>query len=101
MSLYYMVLGFFIIKGVLAWPFYYGLKWKALEVGLALALFQGSLFTMLYHETNFDFWALFLITIVFDTAVYFVLLRRVWWKAILLGVLLNLIGFIFFIILNG
>ena len=101
MSLTFIVSGFFILKGLLVWPFYYSLKVKPLTIGLLLALAEAPLLTILYHDTDINFWLPFFFLVTFDMAVYFLLLQKVWWKAIVASVLLNCLGFIFFIIVNG
>ena len=99
--LLYIILSFFIIKGLLAWPFYYKLGFKPLLVGFLLALAEAPFLTLLYHDTDIDFWLVFFLLIVFDMAVYLLLLQKVWWKAIVAAILFNFLGFILFILVNG
>ena len=101
MPLLYIIAGFFILKGLLAWPFYYKLNFKPLVVGFVLALAEAPFLTLLYHDTDINFWLVFFLLIVFDMAVYLLLLQKVWWKAIVASILFNFLGFIFFIIVNG
>ena len=101
MSLIFMIFGFFILKGLLVWPFYTSLKGRPLLVGFFLALAEAPFLTLLYHETEVNFWIPFFAFLVFDATVYLFLLKKVLWKAIVVSILLNFIGFIFFIIVNG
>ena len=101
MPLFYVILGFFILKGLLAWPFYASQKTKPLLIGLLLAMAEAPFLTLLYHDTDINFWIPFFFLMVFDGVVYFLLLKQVIWKAILVATLVNFFGFIFFIIVNG
>lgn len=101
MPLIWIIISFFIIKGLLAWPLYYKLKWKPLQVGFLLALAEGPFLTLLYHDTEIDFTYPFLFIIVFDFVVYFLLLQKTWWNAIVAAIFFNLIGFVYFALVNG
>jgi len=101
MSLYNLLLVFFVIKALLLWPFYYKLKWKPLLVGIAGSLAVAPLLTILYHETAIDFWLVYFIYIIFDGLLYYFLLQRVWWKALLVSAFLNTIVMVCFVIGNG
>jgi hypothetical protein len=101
MSLIHILVSFFVLKGLMVWPFYFTLKWKPLQIGFLLALAEAPFLTLLYHDTEIDFWVVFFLVIIFDFAVYFLLLQRTLWKAILLAILYNFIGFIYFTIVNG
>ena len=101
MSLVFIVFSFFVLKGLLAWPFYSSLGARPLLVGFFLALAEAPFLTLLYHDTDINFWIPFFAFLVFDAAIYLLLLKKVWWKAILVSFLLNFLGFIFFILVNG
>jgi len=101
MPLIYIIFTFFILKGLLVWPFYSSLGPRPLLVGFLLALAEAPFLTLLYHDTDIDFWLPFFAFLVFDMFVYLLLLKKVWWKAIVVSILVNFIGFIFFILVNG
>lgn len=101
MSLLYIILTFFILKGLLAWPFYYKLNGKPLVIGFLLALAEAPFLTLLYHDTDINFWVPFFFLLIFDIAVYFLLLQKIWWKAIVVSILFNCIGFVLFTLLNS
>ena len=101
MSLLAIVTGFFVIKGLLAWPFYYWKKFLPLFIGLAASLAVAPLITILYHESDLDFWWVYLFMIVLDVLLYCMLLQRLWWKAILISFFLNTIAIIYFFLGNG
>ncbi len=101
MSLIHFIIGFFILKGILVWPFYYSLKWKPLVVGFLLALTEAPFLELLYHDTDINFWIPFFFLIVFDWMVFYFVLQKVWWKAIIPAFLYNLIGFILFTLVNA
>ncbi len=101
MPLFYIILSFFILKGLLTWPFYYKLNWKPLAIGFLLALAEAPFLTLLYQDTEINFWIPFFFLFVFDAAVCFLLLQKLWWKAIIVSILFNCIGFVLFILLNS
>ena len=101
MSLLFIVVGFFVLKGLFVWPFYTSLGVRPLLVGFLLALAEAPFLTLLYHDTEIDFWIPFFSFLVFDMFVYLLLLKKVWWKAIVVSLLINFLGFIFFILVNG
>ena len=101
MSLLFIVVGFFVLKGLFVWPFYTSLGWRPLLVGFMLALAEAPFLTLLYHDTEINFWIPFFSFLVFDMFVYLLLLKKVWWKAIVVSLVINFLGFIFFILVNG
>lgn len=101
MPLIFIIVSFFILKGLLVWPFYSSQGWRPLQVGFVLALFEAPFLTLLYHDTYIDFWLPFFAFLVFDMFVYLLLLKKIWWKAIVVSILFNFIGFIFFFLVNG
>jgi len=101
MPLVGIIFSFFVLKGLFVWPFYYKLKWKPLLVGSLLALAEAPLLTLLYHDTEIDFTYPFVLVIIFDFIIYFSLLQKSWWKAIVAAILFNLIGFIYFTFANA
>ena len=101
MTLLWTLTGYFIIKALLLWPFYYKLSARPLLLGLASSLAIAPLITILYHETAIDFWYVYLLLIVLDIVLYDFLLQKLWGKAILVSFLLNTICIIFFFLGNG
>ncbi len=101
MTLLWTLTGYFIIKALLLWPFYYKLGARPLQVGLASSLAIAPLITILYHETAFDFLYVYAALILMDIFLYNFLLQKLWWKAILASVLLNTLCIIYFFLGNG
>ena len=101
MNLMYSLIGFFVIKGLMLWPFYNKQKWLPLVLGLASSLALAPLLTLLYHETDANFGYIYLGMIVLDVLLYCLLLQRTWWKAALISFFLNTVVFVYFLIGNG
>ncbi|HMW66934.1 MAG TPA: hypothetical protein PK695_03220 [Chitinophagaceae bacterium] len=101
MSLIVTLLGFFIIKFVLQFPFYYK-NWKrSALLALLTSLTVAPLITMLYHETEADFLFVYIAMILFDAVVlYFLLLPNIW-KAALASFIANTIVIVYFYLGNG
>ncbi|MEO5782686.1 MAG: hypothetical protein ABIQ07_05405 [Ginsengibacter sp.] len=96
-----LLIGVFIIKGILLWIFYSKLGWRPLLVGLASSIACYSLMTVLYHETDINFFVVLLLIMIFDVFVYNLLLKKNIVKSIILSFCLNLIAIIFFLFGNG
>ena len=96
-----LLIGGFIIKGVFLWIFYSKQGWKPLLVGLVTSIAWYSLMTVLYHETNINFWLVWIVLMVFDVFVYNLLLKKNIVKSIIASIILNLMAIIFFILGNG
>ena len=101
MSLLTLLFGIFIIKGVFLWVFYTSLGWRPLLVGLLASMAWYPLMTVLYHETDVDFWTVLLLIMIFDVFVYNLLLKKAIAKSIILSFFLNLVAIIFFLFGNG
>jgi len=91
----------FFIKGLVLWPFYYKQKLKPLLLGFAYCLAVYPLLSIIYHETDIDFWLIYLGLMILDFFIYFYFLQRIWWKALLLSILLNTITMIGFVFINS
>ncbi|HEY8690718.1 MAG TPA: hypothetical protein VIM07_15890 [Chitinophagaceae bacterium] len=96
-----LLIGVFIIKGILLWIFYSKQGWKPLLVGLVSSIAYYSLMTVLYHDTDVDFWLVLLVLMIFDVFVYNLLLKKSIAKSIIVSFCLNLIAIIFFLFANG
>lgn len=96
-----LLIGVFIIKGILLWIFYTKQGWKPLLVGLASSIACYSLMTILYHETDVNFALVLLLIIIFDVFVYNLLLKKNIAKSIIVSFCLNLVAIIFFLFGNG
>lgn len=96
-----LLIGVFIIKGILLWIFYAKQGWKPLLVGLISGIACYSLMTVLYHDTNVDFWLVLLLIMIFDVFVYNLLLKKNIAKSIIVSFFLNLVAIIFFLFGNG
>ncbi len=70
-------------------------------VGLFSSLAIAPLITVLYHETSIDFSYVYLILILMDILLYNFLLKKIWWKSILVSFLLNTISIFYFYWGNG
>ena len=96
-----LLIGLVIIKAIMLWMFYSRLGMRPIIVGIIACLAWFPILTILYHETNFDFWLILLILIIADVFMYNTLLQKKWVKSILLSVFLNLFAMIFFLFVNG
>jgi len=101
MALIYTLLGFFIIKGLFIWPFYYRQRWRPLLVGLSSSLAFAPLMSLLYHETDISFNYVYLTLILLDAIIYNTLLQPTWWKSLLIAFFLNSIMMVWFVIGNS
>ncbi len=101
MGLIYVLTGFFVIKGVFLWVIYHRNKLWPLLIGLITSLAIAPLLTVLYHETDIDFWLVYLLIIILDCCLYIFILGSQKWKAILTSLLLNTIAFVYFLLGNG
>lgn len=101
MTFLMLLTGCFIIKGIFLWLFYAKQGWKPLLVGLITSLAWYSLMTVLYHETNINFWLVWIVVMIFDVFIYNLLLNKNIAKSIIASFILNLLAIIFFIIGNG
>lgn len=96
-----LLIGVFIIKGILLWIFYTKHGWKPLLVGLISGIAFYPLMTVLYHDTEVNFWLVLLLIIIFDVFAYNFLLKKNIAKSIIVSFFLNLIAIIFFLFGNG
>ena len=96
-----LLIGVFIIKGILLWIFYTKQGWKPFMVGLVSCIAYYPLMTVLYHDTDVSFWLVLLILMIADIILYNSLLQKSIAKSIIASFLLNLIGIIFFLFGNG
>ena len=101
MALSILLIGIFIIKGILLWIFYTNQGWRPLLVGLVSSIAYYPLMTVLYHETNFDFWLILLLLLIADVFVYNLLIKKSIAKSIIASFLLNLLAIIYFLLGNG
>jgi hypothetical protein len=91
----------FIIKGLLLWPFYSKQGIKPLLLGLAYCLAVYPILSILYHETDWSFFMVYCILLLLDIFIYIYLLQSIWWKAMLVSLLLNTVGMIAFVVVNS
>ncbi len=91
----------FIFKGLFLWPFYYKQRFRPLLLGLAWSMAVYPMLSILYHETDLDFFLVWAGLMVLDIFIYIYLLQSVWWKALLVSVLLNTISMIAFVFINS
>ena len=96
-----LLLGVFMIKGIMLWIFYSKQGWKPLLIGLLSCIAWYPLMTVLYHETNINFWVVLVLVMIFDVFVYHLLLKKNIAKSIIVSLFLNLIAIIFFLFGNG
>lgn len=101
MSIVTLLIGIFIIKGIFLWIFYTAQGGKPLLVGLFSSLAWYPLMTVLYHETDTDFWMILLLVMVFDVLVYNLLIKKAIAKSVIISFFLNLVAIIFFLFGNG
>ena len=101
MSLVTLLIGIFIIKGALLWIFYTKQGWRPLGVGLLSSIACYPLMTVLYHDTDVDFWMVLLVVMIFDIFVYNLLLKKAIAKSIIISFFLNLVAIVFFLFGNG
>ena len=100
MSFLTLLLGVFMIKGILLWIFY-SQGWKPLLLGLLSSLAWYPLMTVLYHGTNINFWVVLVLIMTFDVFVYHLLLKKNIAGSIVVSFFLNLLAIIFFLFGNG
>lgn len=96
-----LITGLFIIKGVFLWIFYSSQGWRPLLVGLISSIACYSILTVLYHETDINFWLVLVLVMVLDVFIYNFLINKSIAKSIVASFFLNLLAMIFFIIGNG
>ena len=101
MSLSILLFGIFIIKAILLWVFYTKQGWKALLVGLITSIAYYPLLTVLYHDTEVDFWLVLLVLMIADVFIYNMLIKKSIAKSIIASFFLNLLAIIFFLFGNG
>lgn len=101
MPLSILLIGIFIIKGILLWIFYTKQGWKSLLVGLITSIAYYPLMMVLYHDTDFDFWLVLLILMIADIFIYNMLIKKSIAKSIIASFILNLLAIIFFLLGNG
>ena len=101
MPLSILLVGMFIIKSVLLWIFYSRQGWKPLLVGLISSIAYYPLLTVLYHDTEIDFWLVLLILMIADVFIYNILIKKSIAKSIIASFFLNLLAIIFFLFGNG
>ena len=101
MSLISTLIGFIIIKLLLQLPFYYKSWRQSALLALLTILFVAPLLTLLYHETEVDFFSVYVAIIVFDAIALYFLLQQNIWKAAFAAFLANTISIVFFFIGNG
>jgi hypothetical protein len=96
-----LLVGVFIIKGILLWIFYTKQGWRPLLVGLVSSIACYSLMTVLYHDSDVNFWLVLVLIMIFDVFVYNLLLKKSIAKSIIVSFCLNLVAIIFFLFGNG
>lgn len=96
-----LLTGVFIIKGVFLWIFYSAQGWRPLLIGLISSIACYSIMTVLYHETEINFWLVLVLVMIFDVFLYNHLIKKSIPKSIIASFFLNLLAIIFFIIGNG
>ena len=101
MSFLILLLGVFMIKGILLWMFYSKQGWKPLLLGLLSSIAWYPLMTILYHDTDINFWVVLVLIMIFDFFVYQLLLKKNIARSIIVSFFLNLLAMIFFLFGNG
>lgn len=96
-----LLIGLIIIKAIVLWMFYSKLGVRPILLGIISSLAWFPILTILYHETDINFWIILLVLIIADIFMYNTLLQKKWVKSILLSVFLNLFAMIFFLFVNG
>lgn len=101
MTLLTLCLGSLLLKGLTELPFAYS-KWRAwLVVACCTILLWAPLLKVLYHETQLDFFSLFLMHLVVEMLLLRTIVRLRWWKAVLASMLYSSVFFLYFLIGNG
>lgn len=95
------LIGFIFIKGFFQLPFYYKYTRISFKLALFTSLAIAPLITILYHETELDFWFVYFSMMGIDIFLYLFFIQKNWWKAIPAAFLINTILMIFFYIGNG
>lgn len=90
-----------MIKGILLWMFYSKQGWKPLLLGLLSSIAWYPLMTILYHDTDINFWVVLVLIMIFDFFVYQLLLKKNIARSIIVSFFLNLLAMIFFLFGNG
>ena len=96
-----LLLGVFMIKGILLWIFYSKQAWKPLLLGLLSSIAWYPLMTVLYHDTDINFWIVLALIMTFDVFVYHLLLKKNIASSVIVSFFLNLLAIIFFLFGNG
>lgn len=101
MTLLATCLGAVLIKGLTQGP----LAWKRwrpwLFVAVGSALFWSPLLTLLYHETEVDFWWVFLAHLLIEGLMLWRIAQWPPWASMLAAVLNTLFFFVYFLLGNG
>lgn len=101
MSLLGSLVGFIILKGLLLLPFYYKQWGPMLEVTIFTSMAVAPLITLLYHETELNFWIVYFGMIAADWFILYNLVQKSVWKAIVSSIISNTVTIIFFFLVNG
>ena len=101
MSLLAILIGFIAIRFLLSLPFYYRFSQELLKIAAVTSLAFAPLMTVLYHETDLNFFYLYLGIMLLDINIFHYLVRRDLMRAILACFFMDSVVFIYFFIGNG